>query len=564
MVTTTVDKNELHLYKGSLFVGKYYKCEKTKEWKATSTIPMLTQRLNDALHEKPGASIKHKVKDPYTRTISDASRVRCLTWLVDLLVNSGEFQLGVQFKGYSLKKTNGCPYMAGITMFHGRTPVLTISDGWSDPTSRVIAHVKDNHIVGCMVGWLLGEHTGTFLDHIMFDSRMESYMMVDRALTLPFAALQTLAMNKNMSVNTSHDNAVWKNHVLTKHNLPTDNRWRSSVRHTMLIHKSKFSTRVLGTFYTVATFQYTRKFSTWSSEDVWIDVFNSALSTIKPLMRKKRSIGAFGMYMSPEEHMEGSTTVGKFLKQQRINLDMQQRDSVKLQVNVASNGASLSEQYLMSGKNMSDYLTHSAVCVTTPKHELVDSYLLTKFGVQGEGTIVNYLGINPHLNPVSNRHYIAVIEPKNLVIEPMWLASLESAKTWYSEYELRMQQNVINKAKQIQANIQRLSPDQQREAQQELEKLSERSTNALNIVDVGSAADVTILGAACMVLSIDTIIQLGSNSKQLILTVPAVVEDSTKWDCLMPEMTLPLNNSIKCSQSRIHSTQRCLLHIQCN
>jgi hypothetical protein len=540
-ITASVHDNELWLYRGPVYAGKYVKLA-NGQWAGESRIPMVSDKLTKALSEPPGASAQDAVTDGTTVQLPNASRVRALAWVTDMVVNDGKLYLGAELRGYYVKKTPGCPYMAGVTIGRNRTTLLSVSDNWTTPINRIMTHVTTDPAIAQVALWLAGHTSNTFLDHITFDSRMETYMMIDRALTLPFAAIQAAATKQGqLSADTSHDNAVWKNLILDKHNLASNNRWRSSVRHTMLIHRSGLSTSITGTFYTMATFQFTKKFSTWSNADVWADVLNAALATVKPIMRKQRPIGAYGMYMTPEEHMEKQTTVGTFLKQQKISLDMRQRDTVTLQVNIASANATDCSRQLMADKLMTDHMVHNAVCITTPKHELVDSYALTKFGVQGEGTKVSYLGLNTHLNPVSNRHYISIMEPRGWVIEPFWLASLDVAKTWYAEYELRMQDSVFRVATELQGKLDRLSDVQKQQAEADLKRLQTQTNKALNLVTMQDATDVTIVGAVSCMLSWDQVAKLQSNSQMLILSLPVELLTTTRHDCLMPDATHPPN-----------------------
>lgn len=543
LVTSKVNNKELWLYRGSAYVGKYYKL--SGKWVGHSHIPMVGDRLTSGLNEKPGASVQNKVINGTVRTLSVTSRVRALGWVNDLIVNDGKLQLGGTLSSITVKKTPGCPYMCGLTMYKSGVPVIVITDGWSGTLDRAITSVEGDELVDKMVTWFEGGNSGTWLDHIAFDGKMEFHMMMDRALTLPFALLQLQTEGRGkLSANTSKDNAYWKNLVLTKHNLPTNNRWRSAVRHTMLVYKWRMSNNVTGTFYSIASIQYKRNFSTWSSEDVWIDVFNTALSTVSPVMRRNRAIGAYGMYMAPEDHMMKDTQVGAFLKQRKITMELRAKDSVKLTVVTSSPASAESTAIMALEKITTDVISHNAACLTTYKHELVDSYALTKFGVQGEGVRVGYLGLNAHLNPVSNRHYISVIKPNSDHLEPFWLASLDTTKTWYFEYEQRLKETVIAKAEQLKSQAGKLNDGQRVEATEMLTTLKKKSTKALNIVTMADETDITIVGCVAATLSCEDLVTLVKSSSALLICVPTKRGPNVGNDCLMPEVSVTLNDHI--------------------
>merc|ERR1712045_1066173 len=130
-----------------------------------------------------------------------------------------------------------------------------------------------------MKSWLEGNDSGYWIDNISFDARMETHMMIDRALTLPMAALQMVSGQPKFSPNANLSNSAWLNSVLLRRKIKSVPNWRSSVRHTVAIYHRPLSNKLFGHFYRIINHKLDSKFGTWSNNDTWIAVFNISLNS---------------------------------------------------------------------------------------------------------------------------------------------------------------------------------------------------------------------------------------------------------------------------------------------
>jgi len=125
--------------------------------------------------------------------------------------------------------------MCALSLTDGKTTKLHVTDGWTTPISRSLYYDSNDNLAVCLKQWLLGGESHTFLDKLRYDARIEEFMMIDRALTLPLAAVSKLKGNTVLSAASLNDNAAWSTKILNRHKLTVTKNWRSAVRHTLLI-----------------------------------------------------------------------------------------------------------------------------------------------------------------------------------------------------------------------------------------------------------------------------------------------------------------------------------------
>jgi len=532
------------IYGFGLPVGSYVKEDGV--WRATSSIDFVRDMMQTSLTLPPGVRPTSKFDNLMRVDLSTTIRLRALLWVVDMIINDGKLHLGADFKGYTLKKTNGCPYMCGLSLNYGKLTKLHVTDGWITPLKRSLYYDPDDTLAVCLKQWLFGGESHTFLDKLRYDARIEEFMMLDRALTLPMAAISKLKGNTVLSAASLNDNAAWSSKVLSRHKMSTTKNWRSAVRHTLLIVKTDFLKIQRTTRYRLLGIHHDVTVTVGSNAIQWADFINIALSTIRPIMRREKLIGSSnGMKMSVEQHITHQTNVGKFVKKYKLQQTMRSIDNSKLNV-VVSNLYEKRAHALLSGEKLNIAVTtHNASTPTSWEHELIDSYTLTKFANQGEGTSIHYFGLNLHLNPVANRHYVQLMQPpnKSALMVP-WELSWSIAKVWYEEYYQVLNRKLEETQTRLEETNVSLSADQLIEEKILIDKVQLQLVRGIPVVTDTDKGVMCILGAASMYLDDEYILNCILNHEHTIIACD-ITHDPTCHDRnFMPEMSMTINRKL--------------------
>jgi hypothetical protein len=516
--------DSVEIYKFGSRVGRFEL--EDGSWTANSHLPFVKNMLLDSLSKPPGVITTPEINNKVELTIENSDRVRALAWVCDMLVNSGRLALGGSMRGYYLKKTPGCPLMCGLSMYHNSICVLDVTSSWATMNNRIISADANDDGATLMSKWLQGQHTNTFLDNIVVPCDMELNMIIDRAFTLPSAAVEYGFGKKKLSPKTSIDNAAWAATITSKHGFSTNFRWRSSVRHNMLIIERRLSSPLLGRMYAIMHHTGVRNFSVWSSDDVYADVFNMALSTVQPIMRKKRLIGAveYGMYLSVEEHMSNNTKVGKELGRLKFKQDLRLKDSIQSTVSISNEAYSSYITEIKDQKLDIPVIKHNAVSLCEPEQEVIDAYLIARFGSVGQGVNVGYMGMNPVLCGVSNRHYMKILQPPAKDLLFAWDATVDLYKSWFDSFVDRLKESLVEKAETIKTYKSALTKEQESSKLQMLERQRELSTMTLTTEHYTKHCAIKIIGSLAILLNPEQLAELADTSNLCVLALPQSTE----------------------------------------
>jgi hypothetical protein len=135
-------------------------------------------------------------------------------------------------------------------------------------------------------------------------------------------------------------------------------------------------------------------------------------------------------------------------------------------------------------------------------------------------------------------------------MEPAWLATLELTKTWYVEFEKRLKETMLARAKELKTKLSMLTEEQQKTATKELEDLEMKSTKSLNIEGLGIKRDINLVGTAAATLSFDVLEKLLNNCETLILALPLTYAEHVIPDCMLPTISTELNETLINEASR--------------